>query len=217
MLVGMSHMMTEVGLTVAVLTVDLRGWGDTHPSHDPYELYGWGAPERWLSYISAALDDPVLGMRIRDGLTALAYLRSRPETDPEQVVIGGHGMGGLVALHVAEIDGHVRGVFCDEILSSFQTLAESPSYAWEHDVFFPNVLKYYDVPELAADLRMPLLIVNPLDAMRRPLTPAAARQLYAQALARGNVEVQAGLTGPQTYTTQVDWTNHLWQAAASVR
>ena len=106
---------------------------------------------------------------------------------------------------------------CHEILSSFQTLAESPSYAWEHDAFFPNVLKYYDVPELAADLRVPLLIVNPLDAMKRPLLPAAAKQLYSQALARGNVDVQTGLTGLQAQTIQINWTNHLWQSAASVR
>jgi pimeloyl-ACP methyl ester carboxylesterase len=156
-------------------------------------------------------------MRIRDGLTSLAYLRPRPETDPEQIVIGGHGMGGLVALHVAEIDGHVRGVFCDEILSSFQTLAESPSYAWEQDVFFPDVLRYYDVPELAADLRVLLLIVNHLDAMNRLLPAAGARQLYSQALARGNVDVLSELDGPQAQTTQVSWTNHLWQAASSVR
>jgi hypothetical protein len=44
MLVGMSNMMTEGVLTVAILSVDLRGWGDTHPSHGPYELYGWGPP-----------------------------------------------------------------------------------------------------------------------------------------------------------------------------
>jgi cephalosporin-C deacetylase-like acetyl esterase len=217
MLVGMSNMLTKAGLKVAILTEDLRGWGDTHPSYAPYEVYGWGSSQRWLAYVSVALDDPVLAMRIRDGLTALAYLRSRSETDPEQIVVGGHGMGGLVALHVAEIDGHVRGVFCHEILSSFQTLAESPSYAWEHDVFFPNVLRYYDVPELAADLRVPLLIVNPLDAMKRPLLPVAARQLYSQALARGNVDVQTGLTGLQAQTIQINWTNHLWQSAVSVR
>jgi len=215
-LVSMSHLTAQDKNKVSILSVDLRGWGDTRPSYAPYEIYGWGAPQRWLSYVSAALDDSVLGMRIRDGLTALAYLRSRPEVDPEQIVVGGHGMGGVVALHVAEIDGHVRGVFCNEFLSSFQTLAVSSSYAWEHDAFFPNVLKYYDVPELAADVRVPLLMVNPLDAMKRPLSPEAARQLYAQALARGNVDVQTGLAGPQAHGTQVNWIDHLWTSAASV-
>ena len=38
----------------ALLSVDLPGWGDTVPSMYPYELYGWGAPDRYISYISAA-------------------------------------------------------------------------------------------------------------------------------------------------------------------
>jgi hypothetical protein len=119
-------------------------------------------------------------------------------------------MGGLVALHVAEIDGHVRGVFCNDFLGSFKALAESPSYAWGHDVFFPNVLKYYDVPDLAADLRVPLLLVNPLDAMKLPLSADAANKLYSQALAQGNVELEAGLPLTQAQSTQVNWANHLW-------
>ena len=32
-------------------------------------------------------------------------LRQRPEIDPDRIVVGGHGMGGVVALHVAAIDG----------------------------------------------------------------------------------------------------------------
>jgi dienelactone hydrolase len=213
-LVEMSHLTTADRKKVAILTVDLRGWGDTQPSYAPYEIYGWGAPQRWFAYISAALDDPVLAMRIRDGLTALAYLRSRPETDPHQIVVGGHGMGGVVALHVAAIDGHVRGVFCNNSLSSFRALAESPAYAWEHDAFFPNVLKYYDMPELAADLKFPVLLVNPLDAMKHPLPADVARELYVGARARGNVEVESGLAGPQERATEISWINHLWPAIA---
>ena len=214
MLVDMSHLTTADPKKVAILTVDLRGWGDTRPSYAPYEIYGWGAPQRWFAYVSAALDDPVLAMRIRDGLTALAYLRSRPEIDPGQIVVGGHGMGGVVALHVAEIDGHMRGVFGNEFLSSFRALTDSASYTWEHDAFFPNVLKFYDVPELAADLKAPLLLVNPLDAMQRPLLTQAASNLYSRAVDRGNVEVQSGLAGPPAQTVQVHWVNDLWPAAA---
>jgi cephalosporin-C deacetylase-like acetyl esterase len=156
------------------------------------------------------MDDSILGMRIRDGLAALAYLRSRPEIDPDQIAVGGHGMGGVVALHVAEIDGHFRGVFCNEFLSSFESLAVSPSYAWEHDAFFPNVLKYYDLPELAADLSVPLLMVDPLDAMKLPLPAAAAKSLYSQALARGTVEVSSEVSAPQAGTIQAKWIDRLW-------
>ena len=77
MLADMQHLLVKGGTKPAVLTVDLRGWGDTSPSYAPFEVFPWGAPDRWLGYVSAAVADPVLGMRIRDGLVALAYLKSR--------------------------------------------------------------------------------------------------------------------------------------------
>jgi hypothetical protein len=89
-------------------------------------------------------------------------------------------------------------------------LAESPEYAWEHDAFFPNVLKSYDLPELVADLGVPVLIVNPLDAMKQPLSRPAAMKLYSKALASRDFELQAGISGPQAQTTEILWTNKLW-------
>lgn len=157
----------------AVLTVDLRGWGDTRPAFVPYEIAGWAQPERWLSYVSAALGDPILAMRIRDGLASLAYLRSRIGDRP--IVVAGHGMGAVVALHVAVIDGRVRAVVADSPLASFRLLAEAESYAWDAGAFFPGVLRHYDLPELAATLKSPLLLINPLDAQKRPL---ASSTLY---------------------------------------
>lgn len=166
---------------LALMTVDLRGWGDSVPADLPYEMAGWGARDRWISYVSAALGDPVLAMRVRDGMAALAYLRSRTEIDPARIVIGGHGMGGVVAMHVALLDGHTAGVFSVESLAAFELLAESPEYRWSQEDFLPSVLRHYDIPVLARSLSVPLLVANPLDAMKAPLTPEAARSLFGEA------------------------------------
>jgi hypothetical protein len=156
-LARMSNFLSREGVHPAVLTVDLRGWGDTRPAFAPYEAAGWAAPERWLAYVSAAVGDPVLAMRIRDGLASLAWLRAQPGVDPERVVVGGRGMGGIVALHVAAIDGRLRGVFASGFPDSFRALAESPRNQWPHDAFLPGVLAHYDIPELIANLKMPVL------------------------------------------------------------
>lgn len=156
-LARMSGFLSRDAVHPAVLTVDLRGWGDTRPALAPYEAAGWAAPERWLAYVSAALGDPVLAMRIRDGVAALAWLRAQPGVDPERIVVGGRGMGGVVALHVAAIDGHLRGVFASEFPTSFRSMAESERSAWPHDAFLPGVLKHYDIPELIANLKTPVL------------------------------------------------------------
>ena len=178
---------------LAVMTVDVRGWGDTRAADERYDMAGWGSRERWLAYVSAALGDSVMAMRIRDGLAALAHLRSRPEIDPERIVIGGRGLGAAIALHVAAIDGKAAGVFALDGLATFESLASSESYTWSPEAFYPNVLARYDLPELAAALPMPALIANPLDAAKKPLAQGDAEATYGKAMERGGViAVKAG-------------------------
>ncbi len=147
----------------AIFTVDLRGWGDSAPAIYPYELAWWGGLDRYLAYTSAALGDAIFSMRVRDALSALAYLRTRPEIDPDQIVLSGCGMGGLVALHVAALDERLQGVKVWDCLSSFRTLLEVEAYTWPADAFVPQVLLHYDLPELIAALPCPVQIDNPLD------------------------------------------------------
>ncbi|MCL4691561.1 MAG: hypothetical protein KJ060_03515 [Candidatus Hydrogenedentes bacterium] len=175
----------------AVMTVDLRGWGDTKPADQRYDMAGWGSRERWISYVSAALGDPVMAMRIRDGLASLAYLRSRGEVDPERIVIGGRGLGAVVALHVAAIDGNVAGVFALDGLATFESLAVAESYAWSPEAFYPNVLVHYDLPELIQAMRIPVLIANPLDAAKEPLSEESAEEIYRPTREDGRMQIVA--------------------------
>ncbi|MBN1342735.1 MAG: hypothetical protein JXQ73_08660, partial [Phycisphaerae bacterium] len=210
MLAQMTGFIDEETNGPAILTVDLRGWGDTTPAYVPYEIAGWGDRQRWMSYVSAAMGDHVLAMRIRDGLSALAYLRAHSQIDPKKIVIGGHGMGGVVALHVAAIDGGVAGVFSAEGLASFESLATSPSYAWSHEDFLPHALEHYDLPELLASLTMPTLIVNSLDASRKPLEPKASKEMYAGSLKRGKAfELQPAVDQGRSRNLQVEFVRRL--------
>lgn len=139
-----------------LFAVDLRGWGDSTPAMYPYEIPGWAGIDRYLAYATAALGDPIMSMRIRDGLAALAWLRARPEIDADRIVLTGAGLGGLAALHVAAIDGDVAGVAVWDGLSSWRSLLASERYPWPADTFLPNALKYYDLPELAAAIPAPV-------------------------------------------------------------
>ena len=114
-----------------------------------------------------------MAMRIRDGLVALAYLRSRPECKGKPIVISGHGLGGMVALHVAAVAGDVAGTVLWESMLSVEELVSEPDYAWPADAFLPNILVDYDLPELAASLLCPVRIFNPLNARRLPYTQKA--------------------------------------------
>jgi hypothetical protein len=149
----------------AMLSVDLRGWGDTRPAFYPYDAAGWGSMDRWCAHASAALDDGVMAMRVRDGLAALAWLRSREEVDARRIAICGFGAAGVVALHVAAIDaglgGNLAGVVCWESLSSFADLLAAERYDWPAETFLPGAAAEYDLPELAAAAGCPVSLINP--------------------------------------------------------
>ncbi|MBD3386695.1 hypothetical protein GF407_17465 [candidate division KSB1 bacterium] len=153
----------------AVMSVDLRGWGDTTPAFLPYDIASWGDRDRWICYLSAATGDHIFAQRIRDGAAALAYLKARKEIDGRRIVVGGYGLGAAVALHIARLDEDVAGVLAMNSLWSFESLAVSETYTWSLGAFFPNVLRYYDLPDLVRQSPQPLLMVNPLDAGKQPV------------------------------------------------
>jgi dienelactone hydrolase len=143
-----------------LLTVDLRGWGDTAPGMYPYEMASWGSVDRCLAYATAALGDPIMAMRIRDALSALAWLRARPEVAQDRVVVTGSGVAAIVALHVAAIDTEIAGVVAWDGLSSFHSLIAAELYPWPADAFLPNALKRYDLPDLAAAAACPVRLLG---------------------------------------------------------
>lgn len=159
-----------------LLAVDLRGWGDTAPAVYPYELAGWGGVDRYLAYTSAALGDSVMAMRIRDGLAALAWLRTQPQARDARVVVTGCGLGAVAALHVAALaQPAVAGAVVWDGLASFRDLAGAEPYAWPADAFFPGVLRHYDLPELAAAVPGPVTALGLRTPQGTPLAGDACQ------------------------------------------
>ncbi len=153
-----------------VLAIDARGWGETKPEHVHYDLAGWNDVNRICSYMSIALGRPMVAQRVHDTLSALAWWREREEVDARRVVLGGHGAGAMVALLAALIDGAAAGFIGLRMLGSFRSLTRAPLFPWPQDVVVPGLLKHADVAELLAAFARPALLIEPLDAMRKPLT-----------------------------------------------
>jgi len=202
----------DVKQPVALLSAELRGWGDSTVNPCPYESASWSGKGRILSYLSNALGDSLFAMRVRDALSFLSYLRGRPEVDPEKIVVIGEGQAGLIALHLAILNDKIRGVAAKEILSSFQELTENSSYLWEPDIFVANILKYYDLPELIASLcPLSILLINPLDALKRPLSAMAANDLYSLAAKDPNFLLYTGLSKQDSSRKLMEWSNKIFQ------
>lgn len=180
----------RVNPSFTCFSVDLRGWGDTRPTMLPFEIPSWGSTDRFFAYSTAALGDGTMQMRVRDGLTALAFLRGFERTLDCPVIVTGCGLGGIVAAHVAAIDREAAGVVIWDTLRAFEDLLRADDSRWSPEAFMPGVLECYDIPELLNSVSCPVHWINPLDAMKERFEEGELKSL-AEAIGDG-AEVMNG-------------------------
>jgi hypothetical protein len=121
------------------------------------------------------LGQTLLGCRLFDLRSVLAYLRGRPEIDPARLALWGDSLapvngadrnvevpldaekqpdlaeplGGLLALLGALYEDNVRAVYVRRGLGSYRSLLDS-RFVWvPHDAVLPGVLTVEDLPDLA--------------------------------------------------------------------
>ena len=152
----------------AVLSVDLRGWGDTTPTAVPYDLAPWSGADRLPSYLAASLGPGLLGMRVADAVASCRWLARQPEVDAGQMILAGHGLGGIVALMTAAIVDGVAGVICLDTPQSIEQIVAEDNQAWPLEIFQPDILKQFDIAELAEPVG-PTRFVRPRDATGKAL------------------------------------------------
>lgn len=175
-----------------VFALDVRGWSerpDPHPelnwnsSERKYELiYGKEENDSRYNAYCYQLQRSLFGMRVKDVLSAVAYLRSRPDVDPDSVAACGWGDGAMLLLHAAVLDDRISSLALNRTLISFQALATEKLWSHSPFLFIHNVLAHYDVPELIAAMAgRRLLLAGTVDALRGPVEPEVVHREYAYA------------------------------------
>ncbi len=178
-----------------ILSIDVSGFGLLSPEPTAYDLASWNNIEHILTYLSISNAKPIMGLRVRDGLCGLDYLLSRSEVDEDRVIVGGRGIGAIVAIHIALLNSKVRRVICLDMLSHYGALTEKFPFSWRQSVIIPNILKYYDLPDVIAELDdVETFIINPMDAQKNIISQELADELYEKAILKGAV-VKCGVDG----------------------
>lgn len=176
-----------------LLSLDVSGFGSLTPEPTAYDLASWNDIERILTYLSIANSKPIMGLRVRDAICGLNYLKSRSEVDVDKLIVGGRGIGAIVALHVACLRPDVKRVICMDMLSHYAAMTEKFPFSWRQSVIIPNILKYYDLPELISTLEnVAIFVINPLDAQKSLISQEYANSLYG---AKENVMIKCNVDG----------------------
>lgn len=149
---GMKHVVksgavqTLIKKNTAVLTVDLRGFGETKDqgSNQKYQSHA-----HRIANVATHIGRPLLGQRVSDLLSVVDYIDNFKATNNIRLI--GLQAAAPVALHAAALNKSISKV----------ELEESPVNSWVKDVvakplrsnmvdhIIPNALLWYDLPDLA--------------------------------------------------------------------
>jgi pimeloyl-ACP methyl ester carboxylesterase len=166
-----------------VVAVDVRGIGETRPLHPASsscnEFGQLFDLETAMSYMAWFMDQSLFGMRVQDVVRSIDYIASRSDADAKQLHVIGKGMGGLWCLYAAALDPRVRSLISVQSLLSYRSLTEVDRYTYGADVFVPDVLLHFDLPQVAAAMvGRPLTLIHPQDAMKNAVPLEMAKEAY---------------------------------------
>ena len=158
---------------------DARGLGETQyrvPSKVDY-FEPISGVESNLVYNSFLIGRPMLAMRIKDALRAVDVLSRRTDVNPSKIFVLGEGAGGVMAEFVAALDRRVTGIAVAGTLLDYRQIIDTGNYAIHVDLFLPQILRYFDLPELAAEIApRPFLLLDSQDALKRALSLESVKQ-----------------------------------------
>jgi cephalosporin-C deacetylase-like acetyl esterase len=171
-----------------VVAVDVRGIGETRPSHltslSSGEFGQLFDTETSMAYAAWAMDRSLLGMRVQDVMRSVDYVLQREKAEGQRVHLIGKGMAGLWCLFAAALDSRISSLISVESLVSYRTLAQADRYLYGANVLVPDILLHLDLAQIAAAVApRPLAIIAPKDAMKNTVDSAQAQAAYQWAQA----------------------------------
>jgi cephalosporin-C deacetylase-like acetyl esterase len=167
-----------------VVAVDVRGIGETQPLHEP-EISGGNEfrqlfdVETAMSYMAWYMGQSLFAMRVQDVMRSVDYVMSRQDADYLHLDVIGKGTGALWCLYAAALDPRIRSLICVRGLLSYRSLTGVDRYFYGADVFIPDVLMYFDLPQVAAAMAgRPLVLISPSDGMKNTVDANYAREAF---------------------------------------
>jgi hypothetical protein len=123
-------------------------------------------------------------MRVQDVVRSVDYLLSRTDVAKSDWNVVGKGAGALWVLYAAALDTRIQDATCERGLISYAALARTDRYLHNASIFIRDVLKHFDLPQVAASIaNRRLSFISPVDAMKQRVDATSARNVYKEAFA----------------------------------
>jgi cephalosporin-C deacetylase-like acetyl esterase len=208
-----------------VVLPDLRGTGETRGG----DSHGPGGSD--LSVHLQLFGETLLGERLRDLRSVLAYLRGRGDIDAKRLALWGDSfappnppgtnfkvprgvegwpresepLGGLLALFGALFEGDVRAVYLSGGLVSYQSVLTHFAVLIPHDCAVPGALTAGDLCDLAAAMApRPLRLEAMVDHRNLPVGGADVQRVYDPAVRAYSARPE-GLTFADRRSSAAAW------------
>jgi hypothetical protein len=193
---------------VAVCLPDLPGGGETSPG----TYRGRRGPSTGISSSRLMLGGTVVGDRLRDLLSLVAWLRTLDEIDDDRMALWGDSfaavntpesnvavplgidgepaqaepIGALLSLLAPLFDPRLDAALARGGLVSLRSVLDSPFVLVPHDVIIPEALTAGDLPDIAAALdTIPIRVEGLVDGTNRRPAPSSVERDWQHVAERG--------------------------------
>ncbi|MCB0641058.1 MAG: acetylxylan esterase, partial [Phaeodactylibacter sp.] len=134
-----------------VLTIDVRGFGETADNPGKNESKHWNKEHR-NAVIAGYIGKTLIGQRVEDIQKGLDVLLEVPNVDAGDLTLIGVDRAGTAALHTAALDDRVTKTILLGSFESWLPIVASPTERDNLTHVVPFALKYYDLPDLVNTL-----------------------------------------------------------------
>lgn len=166
-----------------VIAADVRGIGATHAAGSSSLSAGEFGQlfdiDTSMAYAAWSMGRSLLGMRVHDVVRCVDYAMQCERVDKQRVHVIGKGQAGLWCLYAAALDNRILNLTCTNNLLSYRSFAHADRYLYGADIFVPEILQHFDLPDIAAAIvPRPLTFIEPKDAMKKTVSSQQAEEAY---------------------------------------
>ena len=169
---------------MVVLAIDARGFGETQvnteTNSEEFNRYFGDFRDAMTALL---VGKTMVGMRALDINRGVDLLSARRDVDRDRIYAYGKRGGAVATLYAAVLDGRIRRVVLEGMLSSYDSVVQNKIHRQVLESVAPGALKFYDLPDLVASLApRKISIVSGTDPLGHDLPADAVRKEYGRAV-----------------------------------